>query len=339
MRLLICTQAVDSEDPVLGFFVRWIEELSKHYEHVTVICLREGRQQLPHNVSVFTLPSHNRFARARALLKGVYTFRRNYDTVFVHMNQEYVLVAGWLWKLLGKHVYLWRNHYAGSWLTDLAALFCTNIFCTSKYSYTAKYKKTILMPVGIDSERFKPDSRIVRKPHSILFLSRMAPSKRPELLIHALALLAREGHAFTATLVGSPLPQDEGYYALLKEQVRALGLADHVTFVSAVTNSDTPNLYRTHEIFVNTSRSGMFDKTLFEAAACGAVVLAASEDWGTLVGDAHIFTNAATLAKHLGMWFTTPHEKGIPAQATAVSTHSLEALGKELTQSILAGIQ
>lgn len=32
MKLLIVTQAVDTEDPVLGFFVRWIEELGKHVE-------------------------------------------------------------------------------------------------------------------------------------------------------------------------------------------------------------------------------------------------------------------------------------------------------------------
>ena len=75
------------------------------------------------------------------------------------MNQEYVLIAGWLWKLLGKRTYLWRNHYAGSWLTDVAAVFCTKVFCTSKHSYTVKYKKTVLMPVGVDTERFTPGAR------------------------------------------------------------------------------------------------------------------------------------------------------------------------------------
>lgn len=31
MKLLIVTQVVDTEDPALGFFVRWIEELARHH--------------------------------------------------------------------------------------------------------------------------------------------------------------------------------------------------------------------------------------------------------------------------------------------------------------------
>ena len=30
MKLLICTQAADRDDPVLGFFYRWIEEFKKY---------------------------------------------------------------------------------------------------------------------------------------------------------------------------------------------------------------------------------------------------------------------------------------------------------------------
>jgi hypothetical protein len=47
MRLLIVTQAIDAEDPVLGFFVRWVEELAKKAEMVEVICLKEGNALLP----------------------------------------------------------------------------------------------------------------------------------------------------------------------------------------------------------------------------------------------------------------------------------------------------
>ncbi len=287
MKLLIVTQTVDIENPVLGFFVSWIEEFAKRVESVEVICLWEGKYDLPANVHVHSLGKvdnrqstvGSRFIYAIRFLSLIWRLRRGYDAVFVHMNQEYVLIAGWLWKLLGKRVYLWRNHYAGSWLTDVAAAFCEKVFCTSKYSYTAKYKKTVIMLVGVDTERFTPDARVARKPHSILFLARMSPSKRPDMLIDALALLAQGGTDFTATLVGSPLPRDEAFYESLKEKVRSLSLADKITFFPGVPNSETPDLYRAHEIFVNASPSGMLDKTLFEAAASGCLVLAASEDF------------------------------------------------------------
>ena len=298
MKLLIVTQTIDINDPVLGFFCRWVEEFAKHCEKVTVICLHEGIHSLPNNVRVTAL-GKTRVGRVFDFLHLCISRRSEYDTVFVHMNQEYVLIAGWLWKLLGKRTYLWRNHYAGSWLTDVAAVFCTKVFCTSKHSYTVKYKKTVLMPVGVDTERFTPGARHVRKPHSILFLARMASSKRPELFLDALAMLARAGTRFTATFVGSPAPGDESYYAGLKAHTATLGFEDAVIFLPAVTNADAVNLYRTHEIFVNASPSGMLDKTIFEAAASGCIVLAASTDFADAAGEDSQFNSAAELAARL----------------------------------------
>src|SRR3989338_2534636 len=136
MRLLIITQAVDNNDPVLGFFVSWIRELSKRFESVDVICLREGTHSLPANVSVHSLGKENleienwklKILRRPLYIMRFYRYawslRRSYDAVFVHMNQEYVLLGAILWKLLGKRVYMWRNHYSGGALTDTAAFFC-----------------------------------------------------------------------------------------------------------------------------------------------------------------------------------------------------------------------
>lgn len=327
MKLLICTQAVDENDPVLGFFIRWIEELSKQFEQVTVVCLRKGKYSLPNNVRVVTLPQSNRFARAPALLAESFKYRTNYDLVFVHMNQEYVLVAGWLWKLFSKKVYLWRNHYAGSFLTDIAAAFCTNVFCTSKYSYTAKYKKTIFMPVGVDTERFNEDARMARVPRSILWLARVAPSKRLEMLLDALEQLVAQGVGFSASIVGSPLPEHQAYYDALKASVEQRGLAAHVTFMPGVPNGATPDLYRAHEIFVNTSPSGMLDKTIFEAAACGCQILASSGDIKVALGpDAH-FDSAARLEECLKDSLT--RKRGLPEQ-DFVTRNSLAALAERL---------
>jgi len=37
MKLLIITQAVDKNHPVLGFFHRWVEELAMHFVHIFVV--------------------------------------------------------------------------------------------------------------------------------------------------------------------------------------------------------------------------------------------------------------------------------------------------------------
>jgi glycosyltransferase involved in cell wall biosynthesis len=338
MKLLIVTQAVDSEDPVLGFFVRWIEEIAKHTALIEVICLRKGKYHLPENVRVHSLGKErgavSRITYVRRFISLAWKLRHDYDQVFVHMNEEYILIAGWLWNVLGKHVYLWRNHYAGSWRTGIAVTFCRKVFCTSEYSYTAKYAKTTLMPVGIDTTVFFPDTRIKRMPRSILYLGRMAPSKRAEILIDALAQLAKEEIDFTADFYGSPLPENQMYYQGLKDKVHGLNLDGQVAFHAGIPNNKTPDIYRGHEIFVNTSPSGMLDKTIFEAAACGAMVLAASLDWSKRAGQDLAFVDAPTLASRLAASL----EEGQPQRSerlqALVEANSLTRLGTAVVQAM-----
>jgi glycosyltransferase involved in cell wall biosynthesis len=335
MKLLIVTQAIDRDDPVLGFFCRWVEEFAKHFERIEVIALKVGKYELPDNVRVHSLgKEHGRplfgaltyIARFKLL---AWRLRHDYDAAFVHMNQEYVLVYGLVWKLLGKPVYMWRNHYAGSFLTNVAGAFCTKVFCTSKHSYTARFKKTELMPVGVDTERFKLNASVVQVPRSILFLARIAPSKRVEMLIDALAQLAKDGVDFTADIVGSPLPEHEEYYASLKE--RTAPLAPRVRFLPGVPNAETVRLYQSHEIFVNTSPSGMFDKTLFEAAACGCRVLASSKDFAELAGPDTYFDSSEQLAERLKAALEKGTERPLD---TLVRQHSLDALATTLSAII-----
>lgn len=287
LRLLILTQKVDKNDDALGFFHSWVTEFAKHCETVTVICLGKGEYDLPENVKVLSLGKKNQEKNAVSLILAKIRYiarfyfsivreRRNYDIVFVHMNQEYVLLGGVLWKFLGKKVTMWRNHYAGNFLTRIAMMFCNKVFCTSKYSYTARSKKTVLMPVGIDTELFKKEDGTARKPNSILFLARIAPSKKAHLLIEALRILQKEGVLFTADFYGNSIPKDTPYLESLKEKVKEYSLQNRVTFEKGIPNSETPRVYRAYAVFVNASPNGMYDKTIFEAMACENLVLSSN---------------------------------------------------------------
>ncbi len=298
-RLLFVTQALDLDDPVLSVYHDWVALLASRVESVEVVCLKEGRHlfMASSNVRVHSLgkengrPALGALTYALRFLRFAWMLRNRYNVAFVHMNQEYLLIAGFLWKVLGKRAYLWRNHYAGSWLTDLAAAFAESVFCTSRHSYTAAYRKTKLMPVGVNIEKFPmtPDA-----PHangSVLFLARMAPSKRAEVLIDALALLRERGVAVTADFVGSPLPEHAEYYERLRKRA---SLDSSIRFFPGVPNSETSDLYAQHDIFVNCSSSGMYDKTIFEAAASGCLSVAASDDWKSVAGEELSFDGTAS---------------------------------------------
>lgn len=207
MRLLILTQKVDQDDDVLGFFHGWLLEFAKHFSQITVITLGEGKHSLPSNVRVLSLGKEKAFSRLHYLLR-FYRFiiseRNNYDTVFVHMNQEYVLLGAFLWKLFGKKILLWRNHAKGSVFTRIAVWFSDVVFCTSKESFTAQFSKTVRMPVGVDTHFFAPNPSLVRKSHSLLFLGRISPVKKVEKLLEALRELEKEQQTTRSLLQGAP---------------------------------------------------------------------------------------------------------------------------------------
>ncbi|OHA91890.1 MAG: hypothetical protein A3J09_00050 [Candidatus Zambryskibacteria bacterium RIFCSPLOWO2_02_FULL_51_21] len=277
MKLLVITQKVDKNDPVLGFFHRWLEEFAKHYESIIVICLEKGAYDLPNNVKVLSLGKEDDGSRSEYILKFykyIWEERENYDAVFVHMNQEYVILAGDLWRLLGKKIYLWRNHAKGNILTDLAVLLSHKVFCTSPSSYTAKFKKTVLMPAGIDTDFFRPDPRADRVSGSILCLGRLAPVKKVLEFVDWL----KDRDFKTATIAGGALPQDVQYEKDVRDRVAEYGLGNKVKFVGPVTQSEAKTLYQTHETYVNFTPAGSFDKTIIEAAACGAKLVVENPD-------------------------------------------------------------
>lgn len=343
MNILIITQKIDKRDPILGFFHRWVEDFSKYFGKITVICLQKGEYDLPSNVKVLSLGKEEKQSRMQYLSRFyayIWQEKKNYDAVLSHMNQEYVLLAGFIWWLLGKKIYMWRNHHVGDELTDMAAFFCKKIFCTSRFSYTAKFRKTVIMPVGIDLNRFKPLVGQKRKPRSILFLSRMAPVKKPDLLVNALYKLKEKDISFSASFFGNPEPKDETFFQSLKKKVEDYGLSKHIQFLDAISNEETVGVYNSHEIFVNLSSSGMYDKTIFEAMACGCVVLASNENLKGNIAEHFIFEDSSLedlVSKLEFLISLTDNEKikfGLGLRDYALANHSLLALSSKLASEM-----
>ncbi len=342
MKLLILTQKIDKNDPILGFFHRWTEEFSNHCEKVTVICLGKGEYGLPENVKVLSLGKENGGSGIKYLrnfYKYIWQERKNYDSVFVHMNQEYILLGGLFWRLLGKKVSMWRNHHAGNGLTNLAVFFCHKVFCTSRYSYTARFAKIILMPVGIDTEIFKPDYEIDHLVKSVLFLARISPVKKPDVLIEALALLDQKSIDFTADFYGDALPTDQAFLLKIKNRVAESGLGSKIRFYSGVPNHLAPEIYSRHYIFVNLSSSGMYDKTIFEAMACELVSLSCNRNLKDLVPTELLFDedNVNQLADRLTFWLNNKDagkKVGPELRSLVLASHSLKLLAKKLISTL-----
>lgn len=262
MRILICTQAVDRDDPALGFFIRWIEEIAKKCEHVLVICLRKGTHSLPKNVEVISLGERHKIFRAFELCGIAWGRRNEYDAVFVHMNPEYVVAAGWLWRLRGKKIVLWYTHKSVNLLLRIAALFANKILTASKESFRLPSRKVEVVGHGIDTDFFGPSS--AAREDFVLSVGRLMPSKRHDL---AIAGAAKAGKKIKIIGEGSER-------AALEEFARSYN-AD-AEFLGPLSQEQLRDEYRKASYLIHASETGSLDKVVLEALASGLAVITTS---------------------------------------------------------------
>ena len=144
------------------------------------------------------------------------------------------------------------------------------------------------MPVGVDASMFKPVDGIMRKKYSVCMVSRISPIKHIELAISAVRELVLSGTQVSMAIVGSPTEKDFVYDANLKKQVNEQNLASSVNFIDAVSQDKLPEIYSSHEIYLNLTPSGSFDKTIVEAVACGAIPLVSNTSLRSLLPEACI---------------------------------------------------
>lgn len=278
MKLLICTQVVDINHPILGFFHRWLEEFAQHCEEVNVICLEEGEHHLPENVHVHSLGKEEGRSRLKyvyRLYKYSWQLRKKYTHVFVHMNEEFAILGSPFWRVLGKRVGHWRMHGKVDWRLRLSEKLVHLIFTGSKESFRLQSTKLNIVGHGIDMVRFAKQN--APKDIDLLTVGRMSPSKNLEALVDVLALV-REKHDVSLTIIGKPITNDdEVYLERVQQYIKEKGLVGHVHFPGAIQNAELPQMLNRAKVFVHAATNGSLDKALLEPLAVEVPLIAMSE--------------------------------------------------------------
>ena len=281
MNLLIITQKVNKNDSNLGFFHSWILEFSRYCQKLTVICLEKGEYDLLNNVKVLSLGKEHNYSKLKYIVnfyKYIWQERKNYDAVFVHMNVEYIVLGGLLWRMLNKKIGLWYMHKSVTSKLKLAEKLVDIIFTGSKDSFRLKTKKLEILHHGIDSNLFSFKSRNINNPLKLLTVGRISKSKNIDLMIDLMVDLKNKiGVEPELKIIGSPIYDvDKIYLDFLKNKVKKVGL-HNISFVGVVANTKLPPFYQEADIFLNFSDTGSVDKTVLEAMSCGSLVLVSNE--------------------------------------------------------------
>lgn len=291
MKLLIFTQKVDINDSVLGFFHRWLVEFAKNCEQVIVVALSVGDYRLPQNVKVLSLGKEQGSSRLKYILnfyRLIWSERKNYDAVFVHMNQVYAILGGIFWRISGKPVGLWYVHKAKTFSLWLAEKLVGVIFTSRKEGFTLKTNKSIYLGHGIDVAATvrPPEHQEVRVENIILCVGRLTPIKDQETVIKACGILSRSGVLFKCIFVGdSATDADKEYKGSLLRLVEDEKIKNQVVFVGSIKQSDLFPYYWEAGINVNACPSGGLDKVVIEGILGGAIPLVANETFRDTLGE------------------------------------------------------
>lgn len=169
-----------------------------------------------------------------------------------------------------------------------------------KSSFLRKFKdKVVVIPHGVDHDRFYPDARMgerfkgecgfSRRTRIITFVGRLTPYKGLPTLLKAFSHVLRKIKNVVLVLVGEGIEEKR-----LRTLAFDLKIYDKVVFAGVVDDESLANYYRMSDVFVLPSRSDAesFGLSVLEAMACGIPAVATDVggvsyvvgDGGILVG-------------------------------------------------------
>jgi glycosyltransferase involved in cell wall biosynthesis len=285
MKLLVITQKVDEKDPILGFFHSWINEFSKNCELVNVICLEEGEHHLPTNVHIFSLGKEKGKGRVSYVLnfyQYIWRLRNSYDTVFVHMNPEYIVLGGLLWRSWHKKIILWYVHRQVNLKLRIASSLSNLIFTSAKESFGLKSSKIEYVGHGIEIDKFKSIPEPIYNPLVLTHVGRIAPIKNLEVMIKALQFLVEAGVDAQLKFVGEAGEKDEDYKKKMSKLAENLDIASKVVWAGI---EDNVRAYSEASLTINAAPDGGMDKSVLESWAAGRASFASNRAFKDLFGE------------------------------------------------------
>lgn len=340
MKLLITTQAVDKNDPILGFFHGWICAFAKHFEHIYVICLKEGEHTLPANVTVLSLGKENGESNIKYIWRFYKYFTRVFfnervDFVFFHMGEILNILAipyFFLRKFFNTKFVWWKTHGKIGVLGKVAYAFVDEVVTAGSNSFPVATKKVRVVGHAIDTDAFSPGGRKhEEKVLRILSVGRITPIKRNDIALLAYAEFKKNFDGQThLNFVG---PETDAIYKKELEHSIADNDIKDVIFTGAMSPQDMNRVYGVHDVLLHPAHEAGFDKAVIEAMSCGIIPLTSIPSFESMLsphglhiraGDVSAYAEALT--KIASMHTTEREQLARGLRDYVVENHSIRTI-------------
>lgn len=333
---------MDKDDPILGFFHRWVLEFAKHFEEVHVICLNKGTCELPEHVFVYSLGKDEGKGRLTYLYRFYKYFFHVFfhvrvDFVFFHMGAEYNILAApffFLRKLFKTKFYWWKTHGHLSLQAKTALVFVDRVHTAIAESFPITTPKCKVVGHAIDTAQFSPDSVDNGTP-VLLFVGRLSRIKRVEQVLEVAKRLKEKNIACITRIIGQQV--DDEYYKTLNNLVTKYGLKDQVTFIPGIAQQALVHEYQAATVFMNPSDNDGLDKVVLEAMACGAVPITGNTSFNHMLSPYNLYMRKGNISGYtnriievLNCSETKHRELQTQLRDVVVRDHALETITKRI---------
>jgi len=299
MKLLIITQKVNKNDPILGFFHGWIIEFSKHVESLTVICLEKGECDFPENVKVFSLGKESGKSKIKYIFnyyKFIFKNLKNFDYVFAHMSPWYVILGAPIFKIFNKKISLWYVHRKVDAKLRLAHFFADVVFTATKESFRIVSDKIKYLGQSVDLDQFKDlekKEEIIdnQKDFELVTVGRITKIKNLDTFIHALEIILEEKPDWNlkVNIIGDAVTEEDiKYKEGLLDLVKNKNLSESIIFHGPIPNKELPAIFARNDLSVNLCPTGGMDKVVLESMAANCPVVLSNEAFRDYFG---VFAN------------------------------------------------
>ncbi len=343
MKLLITTQTVDKNDPILGFFHRWLTEFAKHFERIDVICLREGVHELPAHVHVHSLGKEYGESRVKYILRFYHFFSKIFfqirvDYVFFHMGAINNVLATPFFlvrKFFKTRFYWWKTHGKAWALKErVASIVCDRVFTAGGKSFGTNAKKVTVVGHAIDTKMFIPSKNANHGGRVGIVVGRVVPIKKIEIAINAMSEVVRTHKDVTLHIIGNA--DNEVYKDSLKALAKKCSL-DNISFSDGVPQPQIVSQYQRALFLLNPAYEAGFDKVVLEAMASGVIPLTSIPSFKPILDPYGLYIEPNDVSGYVKAILKI-YEMNSPARDEltqklrniAVSNHSIDTLSKRI---------
>ena len=323
MKLILFNLKTDADDDLLGFATNWINSIADRCERVFVITLETGRISVRDNVTVYSVGremNRDRLSLVLEFYRILSQILKNdrIDGCFAHMNHHFTALAGPILRAKKIPIVQWHCHKSTPLLLRIAYHFSEVIITASPEGCRLQSGSSVISGHGIDMSKFKIVVEESDGPLVLLYVGRIAPIKRLELLLEAGGWL-NQIHPeleFQIKIVGNASEENADYKNRLLQLVRGLRLERKVHFLGGCGYLQIAHHFQRADLCFNGCPEGGLDKVMLEAMCCGIPVLttnpALKHTWPSELGDGWFCSerdDAAVFGQKIVDWAKCPMRK------------------------------